>query len=112
MRDRERGVTTRSEDAQVELESNEEQIQDDAELGVDAEERGHAGWQQLRVERRSDGAKQRRAKKNAAEHLSNHAGLTDEAEEHTDETGLLMSSLEVVYLPGAGKPAERRGVSR
>ena len=34
------------------------------------------------------------------------------AEEHTDETGLLMSSLEVVSLPGAGKPAVRRGVSR
>jgi Tfp pilus assembly protein PilN len=34
------------------------------------------------------------------------------AEEHTDETGLLMSSLEVVYLPGAGQPAVRRGVSR
>jgi len=34
------------------------------------------------------------------------------AEEHTDETGLLMSSLEVVYLPGAGKPAVRRGVGR
>jgi hypothetical protein len=34
------------------------------------------------------------------------------AEEHTDETGLLMSSLEVVYLPAAGKPAVRRGVNR
>jgi Tfp pilus assembly protein PilN len=33
-------------------------------------------------------------------------------EEHTDEAGLLMSSLEVVYLPAAGKPVVRRGVSR
>ena len=33
-------------------------------------------------------------------------------EEHTDEAGLLMSSLEVVYLPGAGKPVVHRGVSR
>jgi Tfp pilus assembly protein PilN len=34
------------------------------------------------------------------------------SEEHTDETGLLVSSLEVVYLPAAGNPAVRRGVSR
>ena len=34
------------------------------------------------------------------------------AEEHTDEAGLLVSSLEVVYLPTAGKPAIRRGARR
>jgi Tfp pilus assembly protein PilN len=35
------------------------------------------------------------------------------AEEHTDETGLMMSSLEVVYLPAGGKPVvRRRGAGR
>jgi len=34
------------------------------------------------------------------------------AEEHTDEAGLLVSSLEVVYLPTAGKPAVRKGARR
>jgi Tfp pilus assembly protein PilN len=34
------------------------------------------------------------------------------AEEHTDEAGMLVSSLEVVYLPAAGKPAVRTGVRR
>ena len=34
------------------------------------------------------------------------------AEEHTDETGMLLSSLEAVYLPRAGKPAVRGGARR
>ena len=34
------------------------------------------------------------------------------AEEHTDETGMILSSLEAVYLPAAGKPAIRTGVRR
>jgi Tfp pilus assembly protein PilN len=34
------------------------------------------------------------------------------AEEHTDESGLLMSSLEAVYVPAAGKPAVRSGAHR
>ncbi len=34
------------------------------------------------------------------------------AEEHTDESGLLVSSLEAVYLPAAGKPAVRTGARR
>jgi Tfp pilus assembly protein PilN len=34
------------------------------------------------------------------------------AEEHPDELGLLQSTLEVVYLPSAGKPAGRGGAPR
>ena len=34
------------------------------------------------------------------------------AEEHTDENGMLVSSLEAVYLPTAGKPAVRGGARR
>ena len=34
------------------------------------------------------------------------------AEEHTDETGMLISNLEAVYLPTAGKPAVRGGGRR
>ncbi len=34
------------------------------------------------------------------------------AEEHTDDTGLLSSSLEAVYLPASGKPAVTAGVRR
>lgn len=34
------------------------------------------------------------------------------AEEHTEETGMLLSSLEAVYLPAAGKPASRGGGRR
>lgn len=34
------------------------------------------------------------------------------AEEHTDEAGLLLSTLEAVYLPTAGKPAVRGGGRR
>jgi Tfp pilus assembly protein PilN len=33
-------------------------------------------------------------------------------EEHSDETGLLLSSLEAVYLPSVGKPAARIGGRR
>jgi Tfp pilus assembly protein PilN len=33
-------------------------------------------------------------------------------EEHNDDTGLLMSTLETVYLPSAGKPAVRGGGRR
>ena len=31
------------------------------------------------------------------------------AEEHNDETGMLLSNLEAIYLPSAGKPAVRGG---
>jgi Tfp pilus assembly protein PilN len=34
------------------------------------------------------------------------------AEEHTDENGMLLSSLEAVYLPSAGKPVARSGGRR
>jgi Tfp pilus assembly protein PilN len=34
------------------------------------------------------------------------------AEEHNDEAGLLLSSLEAVYLPAAGKPPVRGGARR
>src|SRR6185295_16191135 len=34
------------------------------------------------------------------------------AEEHNDEQGMLLSSLEAVYLPSAGKPAVRGGGRR
>ena len=34
------------------------------------------------------------------------------AEEHSDEAGLLLSSLEAEYLPAAGKPAVRGGARR
>ena len=34
------------------------------------------------------------------------------AEEHTDEAGMLLSALEAVYLPTAGKPAVRGGGRR
>ena len=34
------------------------------------------------------------------------------AEEHTDESGMLLSTLEAVYLPAAGKPAIRGGARR
>ena len=34
------------------------------------------------------------------------------AEEHTDEAGMLLSSLEAVYIPSAGKPAVRGGARR
>jgi len=34
------------------------------------------------------------------------------AEEHPDESGLLQSTLEAVYLPAAGKPAVRAGARR
>ena len=34
------------------------------------------------------------------------------AEEHTDETGQLLSNLEAVYIPTAGKPAIRGGARR
>ena len=34
------------------------------------------------------------------------------AEEHTDDTGMLLSTLEAVYLPAAGKPAVRGGARR
>jgi type IV pilus assembly protein PilN len=34
------------------------------------------------------------------------------AEEHTDETGQLLSNLEAVYLPTVGKPAVRGGARR
>jgi hypothetical protein len=33
-------------------------------------------------------------------------------DEHTDENGMLLSSLEAVYLPTAGKPAARDGARR
>ena len=34
------------------------------------------------------------------------------ADEHDDETGMLLSSLEAIYLPSAGKPAVRGGARR
>ena len=34
------------------------------------------------------------------------------AEEHTDENGMLFSSLEALYLPAAGKPGARGGARR
>jgi Tfp pilus assembly protein PilN len=34
------------------------------------------------------------------------------AEEHTDDNGMLLSNLEAVYLPSAGKPAVRGGARR
>ena len=34
------------------------------------------------------------------------------ADEHTDESGMLLSILEAVYLPAAGKPAVRGGARR
>jgi hypothetical protein len=49
MGDGERGVTALPDDRQVELEPDQEQIENHAELGVDAEEGGDTAWQKPRV---------------------------------------------------------------
>ena len=48
------------------------------------------------------------------EHLESTGAFKDvrPAEEHTDEGGLLLSTLEAVYLPAAGKPAVDAGSRR
>jgi hypothetical protein len=86
VRDGDRRAAAPANRRDIELEPDEKHEEDDAALGMDAQQRHDRRWKQRRGEVGSHPAEQRRPEEDAADQLTDDRGLLDPLKQVADET--------------------------